>query len=152
MENLTEAERKRRMEVLKMLLAELEKPVANPPPKNEQEREAAAKAEARAAGRELLTPKAASVLFGKAPVTVRRAVAGDYVLGMVRLNFTERPVFLIQLESAIQYWGKPTDSWLLEQMRDNGHTLGINGVGFNVLSLERLVSLNNSISDLEDEE
>ena len=79
MNELSETERKRRKEVLAMILKDLDRPVRQPFPRAEAERQQAAKEEAKEDGRELLTPRAACKLFQKSPPTVRRAVSERHV-------------------------------------------------------------------------
>ena len=54
--------------------------------------------------REVLTPLAASFLFGKSGEAVRRATAEGHVISPVELQFSERPIRLIDLHSALGYW------------------------------------------------
>lgn len=58
----------------------------------------------------------------------------------ITLDVTAKSVNLINLDSAISYWGQP-DEHLLNGMRDNGHVLGVEGVGFNVLSPTPIATL-----------
>lgn len=44
----------------------------------------------------------------------------------ITLDVTAKSVNLINLDSAISYWGQP-DEHLLNGMRDNGHVLGVEG-------------------------
>ena len=142
MSSLSESERQRRIQVLKLILKDLDRPVRQPYPRIDTEREEAAKDEARAAGRELLTPLAACRLFNKSAPTVRRAVSEGRVWAPFTLNATGKSMALISLESATSYWEEftPDD---LEIMRDNGQTLGVKGLVYNILSPEPLVSLRN---------
>ena len=79
--------------------------------------------------REVLTPLAASVLFGKSGEAVRRATAEGLVESPCALRFSERLIRLINLDSAIAYWHRnPWPAYLppleatLEHMRLNGLT------------------------------
>ena len=140
---LSDSERRRRKDVLKLLLKDLDRPPKQPYPRTEREREQAAKDKARETDRELLTPLAACKLFAKSSPTVRRAIAEGHVYAPFTLDATAKPVSLIQLKSAIAYWGQH-DEHLLNEMRDNGHTLGVSGSVYNVLSPTLLVTLNQS--------
>ena len=100
----------------------------------------AAKTEARAFDRELLTPKAAAKLFGKSPEAVRKATRLGRVEVVFDLSFSDKRVGLSRLSSAIKYWGQPDDN-LLSEMRQNGHVLSISGLAYNVLSPTPLVTM-----------
>ncbi len=53
---------------------------------------------------EVLTPVAACELFGKSAEAVRRAVAEGFVKSPGELRFGVRPIRLIDLQSALDYW------------------------------------------------
>ncbi|MDE0052603.1 MAG: hypothetical protein OXO52_22705 [Rhodospirillales bacterium] len=53
---------------------------------------------------DVLTPVAASVLFGRSDESVRRAVAEGLVHSPVALQFGAQAIRLIDLESARAYW------------------------------------------------
>ena len=142
MQDLPESERQRREAVLKAILAELEKPVPEPYPQSEDERQRAAKEDARKCGRELLTTKSAARLFDKSPVTVRRAVSEGHIRIIIELSYTDKKIRLFPLRAAVSYWGSSDDD-LLNKMRSNGHVLGYNGALYNVLSETPLVTLCN---------
>ena len=79
--------------------------------------------------REVLTPLAACVLFGKSGEAVRRATAEGHVTSPCELQFSERPIRLIDLGSAIAYWHRnPRPAYMgqldaaLAEMRLNGIT------------------------------
>ena len=95
MSSLSESERQRHIQVLKLILKDLDRPVRQPYPRIDTEREEAAKDEARAAGRELLTPLAACRLFNKSAPTVRRAVSEGRVWAPFTLNATGKSMALI---------------------------------------------------------
>ena len=109
-------------------------------PKAEIAREAAARAEARRGGRELLTPLGAASLFKKSPEAVRKAASKGNVDVVFDLWATERNVALILLKSAIRYWGDP-DPARLDAMREGGHVLGVDGVAYAVLHPKPLITL-----------
>jgi len=56
--------------------------------------------------REVLTPNATCMLFGKSTEAVRRALAEGHVQSPGELRFGVRPIRLIDLNSAIAYWGR----------------------------------------------
>ena len=151
MQHLSDAERRRRQEVLKLVLQDLEKPAGTRLSGEgesylsflgaQAERTQSAKDDARANGRELITPLGAAELFKKAAPTVRRAVAEGFVAAPLTLHATGKPVALLQLSSATAYWGEP-DGGAVDQMRENGHVLGVDGLAYNVLSPEPLLTLN----------
>ena len=89
---------------------------------------------------DVLTPVAASVLFGRSDEAVRRAVAEGLVHSPIALQFGVQPIRLIDLESAKAYWMRSerpsymgpfaaeirrmrsygitfTDSWKIDQYR-----------------------------------
>ena len=53
---------------------------------------------------DVLTPVAATVLFGRSDEAVRRAVAEGLVRSPIALHFGAQPIRLIELESAKAYW------------------------------------------------
>ena len=73
--------------------------------------------------REVLTPLGASVLFGKSGEAVRRAVENGSVQSPCALRFGERPIRLLDLESAIAFWhrSRPLEA-ALQDMRFKGIT------------------------------
>ena len=109
----------------------------------ELERQAAARAEARRAGQELLTPLGAVSLFKKSPEAVRKAASKAHVEVVFDLWATERSVSLIHLQSAVEYWGEP-DPARLDAMREEGHLLAANELIYNVLHPKPLLTLRNA--------
>ena len=110
----------------------------------EQARNHAAKEQAREMNLELLTPLAASALFEKSPEAVRKAVRNGHVFVRFNLRATEKNVDLIRLDSAIDYWGTQNShdfEMRLNEMRDNGLTLSVDGLGYNVLHPTPLLTL-----------
>ena len=109
----------------------------------EDQRIRAARDEAEAEGRELLTPRAAAELFGKASQTVRQAVRLQQVDAPYTLNATGKPVSLLLVDSALKFWRDVPEDFYdrLTKMRAEAHTLSIYGVIWNILSLEPLASL-----------
>ena len=88
--------------------------------------------------REVLTPLAASVLFGKSGEAVRRATAEGVVTSPCTLRFSDRPIRLIDLESAIAYWHRsPRPEYsgplraALKEMRLNGMTFAAQEGNYN---------------------
>ena len=91
-------------------------------------------------GLELLTPLAARTLFSKSAEAVRKAVRIGRVHVPYTLHVTDRHVSLIDLKSAIDYWGEP-DSDRLDRMRDDGQMMGISELAYNVLHPTPLVTV-----------
>ena len=84
---------------------------------------------------DVLTPLAACALFGQSGESVRRAVREGHVETLFSLAFTGKELRLIDLQSAMAYWG--TDPWPayreplyreLDRMRGYGVTVNF-GVG-----------------------
>lgn len=110
----------------------------------ERARIQAAKEQARELKRELLTPLAASKLFKKSPEAVRKAVRNRQVFVEFNLRPSNRIIVLIQLESAMRYWGTQSShdfEMRLNEMRDNGMTLSVSGLPYNVLHPTPLLTL-----------
>ena len=110
----------------------------------EQARIQAAKVQAREMGFELLTPLAACRLFRKSPEAIRKAVRNGHVFAPFDLRATDKNVGLIRLDSAIDYWGSQGSNDFderLDEMRDNGLTLSVQGVGYNILHPTPLLTL-----------
>ena len=99
-----------------------------------------AKLDARTNNRELLTPQAASALFGVSLLAVHHAVSENLVCADFQVRITTTPLNLIRMDSAAQQWGLP-DTHLADLMRDQGQVIGIEGQSCNILSLEPLVTL-----------
>ena len=53
---------------------------------------------------EVVTPQAAARLFCRSPEAVRAAVRGSHVQTLAEIAFTAKPVRLITLRSARDYW------------------------------------------------
>ena len=96
-----------------------------------------------AEGRELMTPRAVVRLFRKAPQTVRQAVRLGQVEAPYTLDATGKPVNLIRLASAVEFWKDVPDDFdeCLARMRADAHGLSIYGIGWNILNPEPLASL-----------
>ena len=56
--------------------------------------------------KDVLTPLAACELFGKTSETVRRATAEGLVKSPIALQFGSKPIHLLDLKSAKQYWAR----------------------------------------------
>ncbi len=120
-------------------------PRATPYLEAEFKRQRKAKEDAKKWGFEVLTPQAATALFRLSASAVRQARLGGHVYTTFTVDLTGRPLHLLNLESAIEYWGdKKRDDFadVLEDMRENGHVLGVNGIGYNVLHDKPIVRLN----------
>ena len=79
---------------------------------------------------DVLSPIAASVLFGKSAEAVRRAVSEEHVESPFALQFGTKAIRMIDLDSAKAYWmrsERPSymESWSteVERMRRNGVTV-----------------------------
>ena len=136
-EPITETERRLVSQLLTRFLDDLD----NPGPSRFRvkfQHEERAKVEAKKMGLELLTPSAASKLFGKSPSTIRRAVA-DGTVHSYALQATARPISLVTLHSATANWSPPKDDRLLDEMRTNGCVIGIGGDIYNILNPKPLI-------------
>ena len=120
-------------------------PRATPWVEAEFKRQRKAKEDAKKLGFEVLTPQAATALFGISASAVRQARLGGHVYCRFIVDLTGRPLHLLHLQSAIDYWGdKKGDDFadVLDDMREDGHILGVNGIGYNVLHDKPIVRLN----------
>ena len=99
---------------------------------DEAARRQATKDRARQQSHEVLTPLAAKRLFGKSAEAVRKAVRNWHVEVGFDLWVTDKNVAMIRLHSAIDYWGEP-DERTLDEMRRNGLTISVDGLGYNIL-------------------
>ena len=106
---------------------------------DEAARRQAAKDRARQQGHEVLTPLAAKSLFGKSPEAVRKAVRNLHVEAPFDLEASEKKVALILLNSAADYWGQP-DAGAVDAMRENGQTISVDGVIYNILHPKPLLT------------
>lgn len=138
-EILTEAERRRRRELLARMIEDLDRRGPQHRPLTESDVSDRSKELTEHQGLELLTPLAACDLFAKTAPTVRRAVAEGLVYSPFALNVTGKPVRLIDLRSAIAYWGPP-GARRLDEMRTNGNLLRIEVLDYNILHPEPLVT------------
>ena len=111
-----------------------------PDPRYEPEalRIAEAKAEAVAAGRELLTPAALSDLFDASPEAIRLARSRGRIEAPLEVMLTGKAVPMTLLGSGVAYWGDP-DPGRLHEMRLAGTTLSIDGICYLVLHTGPLV-------------
>ena len=80
--------------------------------------------------KDVLSPMAASVLFGKSPETIRRAVNEGHVRSPFALQFGSKAIRMIDMDSAKAYWlrsGRPSymGAWSseIERMRDYSITV-----------------------------
>lgn len=115
----------------------------------EKARVKAAKQRAREFGWELLTPLSVTDLFGVTASAVRQARLNGYVYAPFKFNVTDKDLHLLDLGSAVEYWDarKPVDfDAKLEKMRENGITLGVNNVCYNVLHTRPLTSMDDAIN------
>ena len=80
---------------------------------------------------ELLTPGAAAQLFRISEAAVRAARLRGYVESPVVMGITGRVVHLLDIQSALEYWGesRSPDPNELDRMRQNGISMNVkNGV------------------------
>ena len=105
----------------------------------EAERIRAGKDEARTLGLELLTPLAAAKLFQKSPEAIRKATRTRHMV-VFDLWFMDNKVPMFRLRSAIEDWGEP-DEQLVTEMRENGLTLGVDHLCYNILHVRPLLEL-----------
>lgn len=107
---------------------------------------------ARMAGNELLTPRAARELFGKAEQTVRQAVRLGHVYAPFDLSFADKKVRLISLKSAREYWGRGDDfdfDERLDQWREEAHLIHVGGQPWTVLHPTELVTVSYPMGEME---
>ena len=110
----------------------------NPRYESEARRIAEAKAEAVAAGHELLTPAALSDLFDASPEAIRLARSRGRIETPFEVILTGKAVPMTLLSSGVAYWGDP-DPGRLHEMRLAGTTLSIDGICYLVLHTGPLV-------------
>lgn len=106
----------------------------------ERERIRKAKEWARENEFEVLAPSAAARLFGKSAEAVHKALTNDRIRAAFDLWFTDRRTPMMSLSSAIEYWGEPEEREL-NAMRENGLTLDVHGIVYNVLHWRPLTTL-----------
>ena len=72
----------------------------------------------------MLTPRAAMDLFEKSPEAIRKAVRNGKVTAVFDLWVTDKKVSMIDLRSALNYWGDEESDLddRLDLMRENGLT------------------------------
>ena len=148
-ETLTEAERRQRKALLETMMQDLDHPGPDPQRPPESDIADPRKEHARWNGYELLTPLAACDLFKKSPPTVRRAAAERFVYSPFVLHVSGKPVRLIDLRSAIAYWG-PHSEHRLDEMRANGYLMLIEERGYNILHTEPLITRGDSEEEEEE--
>lgn len=100
---------------------------------------------------EVLTPFACSVLFGRSGEAVRRATREGFVKSRLVVAFTAKQVRLIDLQSALNYWGKPRTRQL-KTMRKNMITLTVKGKRYEILHPLPLVASEEALKHLGVEE
>ena len=111
----------------------------NPRYEDEAKRRQVAKDKARERGHEVLSPLGAKKLFGKSAEAIRKAVRNRHVEVGFDHCITDKRVALILLNSAIDYWGQPDDS-VVDKMRENGQTISVDGLVYNILHPTPLVA------------
>ena len=86
---------------------------------------------------ELITPLGAVFLFGKSTPTVRLAIREGKVRTEIELHIEQRPIRLIELESAIKYWGKDYQYFEseLKELHRGAFMLQVVGFKYKILHL-----------------
>ena len=114
----------------------------------EYERIRQAKEAAKERGLEYITEDAAAALFGITNAAVRQARRK----GLVAFTATHAvsdgpPIHLLLLSSALEYWAKGVANYdaALDEMRENGLTLGKGGVVYNVLHVRPLFRVEDAL-------
>lgn len=107
---------------------------------HEPERIKRIKEECQKSGRELLTPLAVVSLFGISAAAVRLARMHKVVAAYVRLAVTGKPVELILLDTALQYWRRSPEELehKLAGYRENGTILAVDSEFYSVLHPSRI--------------
>lgn len=86
---------------------------------------------------EVLTPLGACVLFGRSTEAVRRAAREGKVRTELVIDFEARPVRLVELQSALQYWKRPNYSGNYERglssLREAAPVLEVSGQRYKIL-------------------
>ena len=105
---------------------------------NEQDRIDEFEAEARAAGREVLTTAAAAHLYDRTVEAIRQPVRAGKIAPALTLRVGAQPAELLRLTDVADRWGTP-DADKLTRLRDDGTTLAVRGVGYFVLHTRPIV-------------
>ena len=119
-------------------------PDAAPFVESELERQREAKERAKVGGFELLTPQATMSLFNLTGSAVRQARLGGHVHARVILEVSDSPVYLLDLQSAMDYWRsrrRPDFCHVLDDMRKHGHLLGVGPAVYNVLHVKPIIRI-----------
>ena len=94
----------------------------------------------RREGREVLTPLAATTLFGISNAAVRTARLSGKVRAELTISVTAKDVHLINLNSALHYWRLREDMRdTLARMRRDGATVSVGSDFYNVLHADEVV-------------
>ena len=91
---------------------------------------------------DILTPLAASVLFGRTGEAVRTAARKGHVVSPFALAFTAKMIRLLDLESAREYWAESAAENLegqLSDMRRIGMTIEVSAQKYRILHPHRLI-------------
>ena len=94
-------------------------------------------------GSELMTPLAIAALFDISGAAIRMARMHGFIDAYVRLSVTGKPVELILLQTALDYWKRAAPADLEDQLtayRENGTTLEIDSEFFNLLHSEKITT------------
>ena len=117
---------------------------ASPYVEAEIKRQRQARQKAEGMRLELLTPEAASLLFGITLTAVGMARRNGNIYAPFVLDLSGRELHLISLESAMEYWyDKRRDDFdvALAEMRRNGHVMGFGWLGYNILHVRPVTRL-----------
>lgn len=90
---------------------------------------------------ELLTPGAAAYLFGISEAAVRAARLRGDVQSPVAVGITGKDVHLLDVRSALNYWGatRSPDLRELDRMRRNGITMSVDEDVYHILHTRPVV-------------
>ena len=84
---------------------------------------------------ELMTPGAAAYLFGISEAAVRAARLRGDIKSPVAMGITGKDVYLLEVQSTLDYWGdsRQPDLDELDRMRQNGLKMSIDGDVYHLL-------------------
>ena len=97
--------------------------------------------ESQLSGCELLTVAAIAELYDLTLSAIRKAITDGRIDALFELKNNPRPSQLVRLSVVIETWGTPKNPARLAEMRAQCLTMGINGIGWNVLHTEPLLSV-----------
>ena len=103
---------------------------------------------------DVLTPMAACVLFGRSGEAIRRACREGHVHTQLALAFTGKQIRLIDLKSAVNYWGD--EAWpgtiasQIEKMKLLGISIVHQGQVYNVCHPFAIAAKGKNIDHMKD--